>query len=182
MVVPPNILNPLPTPKTQHPTPLQGHYNCSRIFMLLNTGKRKDVKAKGFVEHKLLMRLKIFVVLVFIFICLVAGYITIGYIDLPSAIGAAMLGMMIGAVAVRRKKIMWHEETSTVIARMDRIGIIVLIAYILLSVLRHWLFAHWLHGHILGAFSLAFTTGAMFGRLLLLRTEIREILREKEII
>ena len=150
--------------------------------MLLNSGRRKDVKAKDFVERRLMIRLKIFLALLFVFVTLIICYIVIGYIDVAAAIGAAMIGMMIGAVAVRRKKISWHEETSTVIARMDRIGIYVLVAYVLLSILRHWLFAHWLHGHLLGAFSLSFTAGAMFGRLMLLRSQIREILREQEII
>ena len=93
-----------------------------------------------------------------------------------------MIGLMIGAAFVRRKKIFWHEETSTVIAKMDRVGIYVLVIYVIFIVVRHYFLHQWFKGNELTAFSLSLTAGAMAGRLLSIRSEIRQILKERNLI
>ena len=148
--------------------------------MLLNSRTSKN--AKEFVERKLLNRLRIFIAVFTLLLIAIFLEIYFDYISASTAIGAMMLGMMSGAVFVRRKRIYWEEDTSRVIARMDKIGIGLLIAYVLFMVIRHVFLHRWLHGHYALAFSFSFAAGAMLGRLLSMRAQIRQILKEKNII
>jgi predicted membrane channel-forming protein YqfA (hemolysin III family) len=150
--------------------------------MLLNSRRNTGKKAKEFVEKKLMRRLRLFIIIFLVLLCFIVYEVFKGYVDPALAFGASLFGLMLGGTAVRRKKISWNEETSQVIARMDRIGIFILIIYILFSVLRHYLFRYWFSGNMLTAFSLSFAAGAMLGRLLSMRAQIREILRERDII
>jgi hypothetical protein len=148
--------------------------------MLLNSRKGKN--AKKYVERKLMRRLRIFFVVFIILIGVIIYEISQQYLEASACVGAMMLGMLSGAVFVRRKRIYWEEETSQIIARMDRIGIGLLIIYILFSVIRHFFLHNWLHSHRLTAFSLSLTAGAMLGRLLSIRSQVRQILKERDII
>jgi len=80
------------------------------------------------------------------------------------------------------ERIYWEEETSRVIARMDQLGIALLILYILFVITRHWLLQHWLHDVQLTAFSLSFSLGAMMSRVWSMRRGIRKVLKEQKII
>lgn len=148
--------------------------------MLLNSRTGKN--AKDFVERKLLLRLKLFFGVFALLIVAICYEVTRQHLAGASAIGAIMLGMMIGAIFVRRKRIYWEEETSRVIARMDRIGVVLLVLYILIAIVRHFLLEHWIHGNQLVGFSFSLAAGTMLGRLLTMRSQIRQILKEKKII
>ena len=148
--------------------------------MLLNSSTSKN--AKEFVERKLLLRLKLFFGVFALLIVVIFYEVARHHIGAATCIGTIMLGMMVGAVFVRRKRIYWEEETSMVIARMDRIGIVLLILYFVIAVVRHFLLDHWLHGNQLVGFSLSLAAGTMLGRLLSMRSQIRQILKEKNII
>ena len=148
--------------------------------MLLNSRTGKN--AKRFVERKLLLRLKLFFI-VFTLLVMAIFYETARrHIHGSTAIGAIMLGMLIGAAFVRRKRIYWEEETSMVIARMDRIGIVLLVLYIAFAIIRHFFLGHWVHGKLVIGFSFSLAAGTMLGRLLSMRSQIRQILKEKKII
>ena len=148
--------------------------------MLLNSRTGKN--ARDFVERKLLLRLKLFFGIFALLVIVIFYEVARDHFRASTAIGAMMLGMMVGAVFVRRKRIYWEEETSRVIARMDRIGIALLVLYIAVAILRHFLLDHWLHGNQLLGFSFSFAAGTMLGRLLSMRSQIRQILKEKNII
>jgi len=67
-------------------------------------------------------------------------------------------------------------------ARMDKLGIFILIFYILFVLVRHWFLEHWLRGSEITAFSLSFATGSMIGRVWTIRRNIRRRLKEQNII
>lgn len=148
--------------------------------MLLNSRSGKN--AKQHVERKLILRLRLFLVVFLLLVGIIAYEVHRAYLPAAACIGAMMMGVLVGALFVRRKRIYWEEETARVIARMDRIGIVLLIAYIIFAILRHWLLHSWLRGNELTAFTLSLAAGAMFGRLLSIRSQIRQILKEKNII
>jgi lysylphosphatidylglycerol synthetase-like protein (DUF2156 family) len=148
--------------------------------MLLNS--RSGKTAKKYVERKLIRRLWIFFVVFTVLAGVIAYEVSQDYLEGAACVGAIMLGMLIGAVFVRRKRIYWEEETSTIIASMDRIGIGILVVYVFFVVSRHILLHNWLHGRQLTAFSLSLTAGAMLGRLLSIRSQIRQILKDRKII
>ena len=133
-------------------------------------------------EKKLLLRLKLFFAVFALLVVVIFYEVSRDHVRGSTAIGAMMLGMMLGAIFVRRKRIYWEEDTSRVIARMDRIGIALLIIYIMMAVLRHLLLSHWVQGAQLIGFSFSIAAGTMLGRLLSMRSQIRQILKEKNII
>lgn len=148
--------------------------------MLLNSRSGKN--AKDFVERKLLLRLKLFFAVFALLIVVISYEVIREHIRGVTAIGAMMIGMMVGAIFVRRKRIYWEEDTSRVIARMDRVGIILLVLYVALAIIRHVVLDHWVHGNQLIGFTLSVAAGTMLGRLLTMRSQIRQILKEKNII
>jgi hypothetical protein len=148
--------------------------------MLLNSRTGKN--AKDFVERKLLLRLRLFFALFALLLVVISYEVVREHIKGVTTIGAIMIGMMIGAIFVRRKRIYWEEDTSRVIARMDRIGIMLLVLYIAVAIIRHFLLEHWIHGNQLIGFSFSVAAGTMLGRLLTMRSQIRQILKEKNII
>ena len=148
--------------------------------MFLNSRSGKN--ARQYVERKLLRRLRIFFIGFILLVGVIIYEIMHNYLEASACVGAMLIGALIGAVFVRRKRIYWEEETSLVIARMDRIGIALLIIYILFAIARHYFLHHWLTGNKLTAFSFSLTAGAMLGRLLSIRSQIRQILKEKSII
>jgi hypothetical protein len=148
--------------------------------MLLNSRSGKN--ARHFVERKLLNRLKLFFLIFALLVVAIFYEVARQHISSSASIGAIMMGMLLGGVFVRRKKIYWEEETSRVIARMDRIGVILLILYIAIAVLRHFLVDHWFHGKQVIGFSFSVAAGTMLGRVLSMRSQIRQILKEKNII
>lgn len=149
-------------------------------YMLLNSRSGKN--AKEFVERKLVLRLKLFFGLFALLVTAICYEVMRDHIRASTAIGAIMVGMMIGAIFVRRKRIYWEEDTSRVIARMDRIGIILLGLYIAFAIIRHFVLGYWVHGSQLIGFSFSIAAGTMLGRLLTMRSQIRQILKEKNII
>jgi uncharacterized membrane protein YadS len=148
--------------------------------MLLNSRTGKN--AKDYVERKLLIRLKLFFVVFALLVMAVFYEVSRAHITASTSIGAIMLGMLLGSVFVRRKRIYWEDDTSRVIARMDRIGIFLLVLYVGFVIIRHFVLGHWVPGKQLIGFSFSITAGAMLGRLLSMRSQIRQILKEKNII
>lgn len=148
--------------------------------MFLNPRTGKEVRQ--FVQKKLIIRLRIFFILFFILVDIILYEISLYYISPLMAMGALVFGFFSGLLFVRRKKIYWEEDTARVIGKMDQVGVVLLIIYILFSVTRHWLLHQWLQGNQLTAFSLSFAAGAMGGRLLSMRRQIKRVLREQKII
>jgi len=148
--------------------------------MLLNSRTGKN--AKQHVERKLIIRLRIFFIVFILLTGIIIYEVDRQYLPASACVGAVMMGMLMGAVFVRRKRIYWEEETSRVIARMDRIGIGLLVIYIIFLITRHWILHQWLRGDELTAFSFSLAAGAMLGRLLSIRSQIRQILKERKLI
>ena len=148
--------------------------------MLLNPRTGKEVRQ--FVQRKLIIRLRIFFFLFFILVDIIFYEMSLHYISPLMAICALIFGFFSGLLFVRRKKIYWEEDTARVIGKMDQVGVVLLIIYILFSVTRHWLLHKWMQGNQLTAFSFSFAAGAMGGRLISIRQQIVRVLKERKII
>src|SRR4051812_26713669 len=148
--------------------------------MILTSQKNKH--ARQFVERKLVIRLHIFFVILVLLLGIIIYEISNEYIPLSKAVSAFSIGILTGVVFSRRKKIFWEGETSMVIARMDRIGIILLVVYVAYVIFRHKWLAHWFYGHELTAFSYSLAAGAMAGRVFNIRRQIRRVLKHKNIL
>jgi hypothetical protein len=143
---------------------------------------RKNKHARQFVERKLIIRLRIFLALLVMLLGVIVYEISNDYMSPDKTLFAFSCGILMGVVFNRRKKIFWEEETSRVIARMDRIGIVLLIIYIAYVIFRHEWLAHLFYGHQLTALSFTLTAGTMTGRVLSMRTQIRQVLKSQKIL
>lgn len=139
--------------------------------------KRKEVGR--FVHKKLLFRLRrlaiIFLIITGVLIYELSHHYIAGYL----ALFGFMLGMVIGLLVSRRMhNISWDAETNKAVTKMDRLGIIILVVYLLFAISRHWILSHWLQGYALSAFSLSVAAGGMLGRLWNTRQKIRQVLKQ----
>lgn len=140
--------------------------------------KRKEVKK--YVHRKLLFRLRRLAIIFLIIIGILIYEISHNYIAGYLATGGFILGIAIGLMVNKRMHIIsWDAETNKAVTRMDRLGIIILVAYILFAILRHWIFSHWFTGNALTAFSMSVAAGGMLGRIYSTRQKVRQILREE---
>jgi hypothetical protein len=139
--------------------------------------KRKEVKR--FVHRKLLFRLRRLAIIFLIITGVVIYEVSHNYIAVYLAVIGFMIGMVIGLlVSKRMHNISWDAATSKAVTKMDRLGIIILVLYILFAISRHWILSHWLQGYALSAFSLSVAAGGMLGRLWTTRQKVRQVLRQ----
>jgi len=140
--------------------------------------KTKEV-SRLYVERKLVFKLRRLAVVLIIISGIIGYDIFKSYINPLLALAGLALGFYLGVFVGRYSNIHWHEETCKVIARLDRISIVILVLYLTFSFSKKWIFGHWIHGTSLTAFSFSIAAGVMTGRMLTTRKQIREILRDK---
>lgn len=134
---------------------------------------------KEHIDKKLLRRLKMLALIVFVMTAVLTYDIATSHINILFVIIGLTIGVGVGIIVGRMFSIEWHVEDSLVISRLDLIGGIILIVYIALSIFRSWIFAHWFTGAILSAFTISFVEGVMIGRILSLRFFIKKVLIEQ---
>ncbi len=140
--------------------------------------KRKEVA--DFVHRKLLFRLRRLALIFMIITGVLIYEISHNYIALYLALFGFMTGMVIGLLVARRMhNITWDAASNKAITKMDRVGIFILVAYLLFAISRRWIFSHWLQGYVLSAFSLSVAAGGMLGRFWKTRQKIRQILKHE---
>ena len=138
---------------------------------------RKEVTP--FVHKKLLFRLRRLAVFFLVFTGILIYEISREYIAGYLALAGFAIGFTIGYIAGKRMhKIAWNEEAGQVIGKMDKVGVIILVIYILFAITRRWIFSHWLEGHALTAFVLSISYGAIISRLWFVRKKIRDTLKK----
>jgi hypothetical protein len=142
---------------------------------------RKEVTR--FVQRKLLFRLRRLAIIFLVIFGILVYEITLHHLFILIAAGGFIFGIAIGLLVARRMHhISWDADTNKAITRMDRIGIFILVGYILFSISRHWIFSHWFQGTALTVFTLSIASGAMLGRFWDTRQKIRRILKEEGIL
>lgn len=140
--------------------------------------KRKEVAQ--FVHRKLLFRLRRLAIIFIVITGILIYEISHNYIAGLLAAAGFFIGMLIGLiVAYRMHNITWYAQTSKAVTKMDRLGIFILVLYLLFVISRRWIFSHWLQGYALSAFSLSTGAGGMLGRLWTTRQKIRQVLKEE---
>jgi hypothetical protein len=137
---------------------------------------------KKHTDPKLRFRLYLFFTLALVMLGILAYEIIQTTLSLTLAFIGFAIGLFVGFAAGRMFDIKWHEETSRVVSRMDKLGAIVLIAYITFAILRSWIFGHWLQGTALMAFTFSILAGVMSGRLISMQQSIKKILLNQGIL
>ncbi len=139
-----------------------------------------EPEIKKHIDKKLVRRMIMFAIILTIMTGVLVYEIFISNINLLWIIVGIVAGIFIGFIAGRIFTIEWSKEKKVVVGRLDLIGGIVLTLYILVSIGRSWIFAHWFKGMMLTAFTFSFIEGAMIGRLLSMRFNIKRVLIEQD--
>ncbi len=136
-----------------------------------------------FVHRKLLFRLRrlaiVFVIIMGILIYEISQNYIAGYMSFIGFVSGYGIGLLI---SYRMHIISWDAETNKAVTKMDRLGIIILVLYILFALARHWILSHWFQGYALTAFSLSVGAGGMLGRLYNTRKKIRQVLKSEGVL
>ncbi|GGF17114.1 hypothetical protein GCM10011383_30710 [Hymenobacter cavernae] len=126
------------------------------------------------------MRLRMFALVFTVMLSIVTYDLVEFDTQVPPAIGAALGGFVVGMLLARIANIRWHEEASQVVAKMDKLGVAVLVCYVAFAFSRRWIFGHWFAGAELSVVAMSFTAGVMLARLFFMRREIIRILKSQE--
>lgn len=105
-----------------------------------------------------------------------------GTIQLEWVIGGVVIGLVVGWISGRMFTLKWHPDTQKVIMGMDRLGILLLVLYILFRYFGTQFLGHFLHGPTLTAFSFSLLGGIMVGRFISMIKSIQRILKEQKVI
>lgn len=142
----------------------------------------RDEHIKPYIEKRLFIRLYIFLVISFVLLVYIIREVFIGNIFWLLAISGICFGAVVGIILGRYMGVVWHEEKEKVISKLDMIGAIAIVLFIILNLTREWIFGHWIHGVSLSVFTLCVLSGALFGRFLGMRYKVMHILKEQNIV
>ncbi len=132
-----------------------------------------------YVHRKVLFRLRRLAIFFIVVTIILVFEIRIHYIAWWLVVVGLVMGFGVGLAVKRMHILSWDHETTKTVTRMDTVGWIILVSYLLFAILRHWIFSHWLQGHVLTGFTLSIAAGGLSGRLYSLRQTIRKILRQQ---
>lgn len=144
--------------------------------------KKQTEFAEKHIDVKLLKRIKLFIVIYILLLGYIIYDVAVHDFDPLLIVGGFLLGIAIGYIAGRMFNIKWHTETSKVVAQLDTVGIVILILYIAFSISRSFILGIWLHGPLLTAVSLTFATGAILGRIMMMYSNIKNVLSERGLV
>jgi hypothetical protein len=138
-------------------------------------------KVRHYLHSKVKRKIYVYLIIFFIMLIISVYDIAAKYINPLLAVSGWLLGIGLGYLSGRVYKLIWHEESETIMTQRDTKGILVLIVYIAFSLSRRWLFQHWINGAILTAFIFCIVAGSRFGRILSIRRKIKRLFEEQGI-
>ncbi|MFH0836516.1 MAG: hypothetical protein V1870_00125 [Candidatus Aenigmatarchaeota archaeon] len=142
----------------------------------------KRNQRKQFIDKGLLRRFRIYMVFLFIFLAVIVYDIFTNVIGLPLLVVGIAIGIAVGFFVGRMFDIRWHEENSKVISRMDKIGVVIIVVYLIFAVFRNQIFSLWIAGPTAGAFGFCFIAGMFIGRIWRMHIVISNILHDRGLV
>jgi len=128
------------------------------------------------IDSKLVTQLRLFSIIALAMLGVILFDVARNEISILLAVSGLLIGVAVGIVVSRMRRLSWDEQARKVIAQIDWIGAGILVLYIVFTLTRNWLFGHWVQGAMLGVFTLAITAGSMLGRVFGIRYGIRKTL------
>lgn len=145
----------------------------------MKNNKRKKHLTKKYVFPKLLKKIRVNIVLIFIFFLLSVYRFIEWDIQLKFFIFALFIGTVIWFLLWRMYKIHWDNNKKQVVSMIDKIGFIFLGIYILIEVWKRWIFSPIIPDMQLGAFGIILLTGLFIWRLASMMVRIKQVVREE---
>jgi heme/copper-type cytochrome/quinol oxidase subunit 4 len=138
-------------------------------------------KSKEKIDPKLITRLRIYLIVMFIILAVIAFEVLKGQFSIQWTLVGIIIGFLIGIIVSRMYNLSWDEETNTVIGEIDKIGAVILIVYLVWEITKSNFLGYWVEGSALFALILGITAGSMLARVLRNKRRIEQILEALEI-
>lgn len=123
--------------------------------------RRKHAKH---LDKKLRFRLRIYFAVSIILLGVVVFEILTGRVSLYLAPIGLVIGVAVGVAAARMFLLSWDKDAKRVISRLDALGIIILVLYILSAIFRGKIIGDFVPRYYVSGTGLAIVAGIMIGR------------------
>ncbi|PKL66297.1 MAG: hypothetical protein CVV28_11495 [Methanobacteriales archaeon HGW-Methanobacteriales-1] len=144
--------------------------------------KRKESYSKAQnIDSRIIKRLRIYLLVMFILLVVIVFEVLNGRFSILFSISGIFMGLLIGIIVSRVYNLSWDEETNNVIGKIDWIGAVILVCYLIFIFTKTQLLGYWAHGNSLFALVLSITAGTMLGRVLSTERGIKRVLKVLEI-
>jgi len=134
------------------------------------------------VDKKLRFRVRLYSIISLVMLGIAAYEIFIKILPLPFAVAGIFLGLFGGIISARMYHLSWSKDAKKIVSRLDTVGIIILVCYLVFVLIRSRLIGYFVAAPMVGAVGFSTTAGIMIGRVIGTRNAIIEILKEREII
>jgi hypothetical protein len=146
---------------------------------------RKTNNKRSVIKHlhrRILVQIILFPVIAIILFGVIGVDVFQSKIGLALALLGIVIGLGVGIIIGRIFAMHWHPETEKVIMKMDKMGVILIVAYILFRSFSKQIFGEWIHGEALTIFTLCMLGGIMVGRVFGMGRSLAKILKEQQIV
>ncbi len=137
---------------------------------------RKDKPKREHVEDRLIRRLRIYLIVSLVIFAAIIIEVLEGRFGLALALTGVLIGLVVGIIVSRTRHLSWDEETNAVIGRIDWIGAILLVCYVVFVFTKSYFAGLYVQGAALFAVILGIIAGTMLGRVLATRHGINKLL------
>ncbi|HVW67247.1 MAG TPA: hypothetical protein VHA78_06010 [Candidatus Peribacteraceae bacterium] len=152
---------------------------------MLYTSRNKNFKHH--VSPQLQRRMRIFLIIAFCMLVIAVTHVAQDNLNPYVVLGSVIGGAVVGVVTTRIFHLSWDHDGQKVVGRIDKIGLAVLVLYVLFEIARSMLFEKLMPAEASSALSQAsiagfiFIAAALISRVVALRGRMINILREQKI-
>lgn len=130
------------------------------------------------VHRKIKVKLWIYFLVFLISLMMSMFHYVKGNISFYFPLGGFVIGFLIGHISSRINKVIWDEDSDMIDLKLDKLGIVILLVYILFVIFKNTLIEDVVHLHHISSISLAVLSGTMLGHAVALRKKVMKIYRK----
>lgn len=134
------------------------------------------------IHRRILFQLVAFIVIAIIMFGIVAFDVVQQHLNPSWIIAGGVLGGFVGWLVGRIFLIGWHEDTQKVIISMDKMSILLIVAYVVFRLVSEHLLGEFIHGQELTMITYSFLGGIMVGRMLSIVRNVIRVLKNQHIL
>jgi len=143
--------------------------------------EKRDESKRQKIDKHLISRLRIYLIVMLVMFAVIVVEVLRGVFSIQWALIGIIIGLVVGVIVARMYNLSWDEEDNVVIGEIDRIGIVILVCYLIFMFTRIHFLGYEVQGANLFAVILGITTGTMLGRVLRTERGIEKILKVVQI-
>ena len=134
-------------------------------------------KSRKIVNRKIKVKLWVYFLVFIISLILSMFHFAKGSISFYFPLGGFIVGFLIGHIVSRINKVTWDEDIEIIDLKLDKLGILILVVYMLFVIFKNVLIEDIVHLHHISSISLAVLSGTMLGHAVALRKKVSKIYR-----